>query len=224
MDARFACAADPAGGERRMEREMDQNAAHKERMRALQDQQDRELLSKHIKRGVIVVNTGDGKGKSTAAFGVAIRAAGHGQRVGLVQFIKGNWKTGEQNAVQRFPEITHVVAGDGFTWVTQDRDKDIASARVGWERARQMLEQSRGEEPAFDVLVLDELNAAVSFGYLAVGEVVEVLQHKPAALSIVITGRDAKPELLAIADTVTEMRSVKHAFEAGIKARRGIEF
>ncbi|MDB4977549.1 MAG: cobO [Myxococcaceae bacterium] len=200
------------------------NAAHKERMRALQDQQDRELRSKHIKRGVIVVNTGDGKGKSTAAFGVAIRAAGHGQRVGLLQFIKGNWKTGEQNAIKRFPEITHVVSGDGFTWVTQDREKDIASVRAGWERAKQMIEQSRGEEPAFDVLVLDELNAAISYDYLPVGEVVAALREKPAALSIVITGRDAKAELIELADTVTEMRAVKHAFEAGIKARRGIEF
>jgi cob(I)alamin adenosyltransferase len=202
----------------------DQNAAHKERMQALQDEQDREVRSKHIKRGVIVVNTGNGKGKSTAAFGVAIRAAGHGQRVGLVQFIKGNWRTGEQNAVKRFPEITHVVSGDGFTWVTQDREKDIASAEVGWQRAKQMIEESRGQEPAFDVLVLDELNAAVSYGYLPVGDIVEALRQKPPALSIVVTGRDAAPELVAIADTVTEMRAVKHAFEAGIKARRGIEF
>jgi cob(I)alamin adenosyltransferase len=200
------------------------NEAHRARMRALQDQQDREVRAKHIKRGVIVVNTGDGKGKSTAAFGVAIRAAGHGQRVGLVQFIKGNWKTGEQNAIKRFPEITHVVAGEGFTWVTQDRDKDIASVRAGWQQVLSMIEQSRGDEPAYDVLVLDELNAAVSYDYLPVDEVVLALRGKPPALSIVVTGRDARPELIELADTVTEMRAVKHAFEAGIKARRGIEF
>lgn len=200
------------------------NTAHRERMQAREDEQDREVREKRIKRGVIVVNTGAGKGKSTAAFGVAIRAAGHGQRVGLVQFIKGNWKTGEQNAIKRFPEITHVVAGDGFTWVTQDRDKDIASARAGWERVKQMIEASRGEEPAFDLLVLDELNAAVSYDYLPAAEVVAALADKPAALSVVVTGRDASPALIEIADTVTEMRSVKHAFEAGIKARRGIEF
>jgi cob(I)alamin adenosyltransferase len=202
----------------------DHNAAHKERMQAREDQQDREVREKRIKRGVIVVNTGDGKGKSTAAFGVAIRAAGHGQRVGLVQFIKGNWQTGEQNAIKRFPEITHVVAGDGFTWVTQDRDKDVASARAGWQRAQQMLEASRGEEPAFDLLILDELNAAISYDYLPGAEIIAALADKPAALSIVVTGRDASPALIEIADTVTDMRAVKHAFEAGIKARRGIEF
>ena len=202
----------------------EQNAAHKERMQAREDQQDREVREKQIKRGVIVVNTGAGKGKSTAAFGVAIRAAGHGQRVGLVQFIKGNWKTGEQNAIKRFPEITHVVAGDGFTWVTQDRDKDIASARAGWQRVTQMIEASRGEEPAFDLLVLDELNTALSYDYLPAAEILAALADKPAALSIVVTGRDASPALIELADTVTEMRAVKHAFEAGIKARRGIEF
>jgi cob(I)alamin adenosyltransferase len=198
--------------------------AYRARMEVLQDERDRALRDKRIKRGVIVVNTGGGKGKSTAAFGVAIRAAGHGQRVGLVQFVKGSWKTGEQVAVQRFPEITHVVAGDGFTWVTQDRAQDIASARAGWDRVLSMLEASRDDEPAFDVLVLDELNLAIDLGYLPISEVVAALAHKPAALSVVVTGRAARPELIAIADTVTEMRAVKHAFDAGIQARRGIEF
>jgi len=202
----------------------DPNAEHRVRMQAREEQQDREVRDKQIKRGVIVLYTGDGKGKSTSAFGVAIRAAGHGQRVGIVQFIKGNWKTGEQNAIKRFPEITHVVSGDGFTWVTQDREKDVASARTGWERVKQMLDQSRGEEPQFDVLILDELNTVISYDYLPVREVVETLRDKPAALSVVVTGREAHPELVALADTVTEMRAVKHAFEAGIKARRGIEF
>ena len=198
--------------------------AHKARMEELKQQQDREVRSKNIKRGVIVVNTGDGKGKSTAAFGVAIRAAGHGQRVGLVQFIKGTWKTGEQAAIKRFPEIVHVVSGDGFTWVTQDREKDVASARAGWEQVKAMIEASRSEPPQFDVLVLDELNVALGYDYLPLDEVVGTLAHKPEALSIVVTGRGAKPELIAIADTVTEMRPIKHAFEAGIKARRGVEF
>jgi len=170
------------------------------------------------------VHTGDGKGKSTAAFGTAIRAAGHGQRVAVVQFIKGTWKTGEQVAIKRFPEITHVVAGDGFTWVTQDREKDIASTRAGWERVVQMIEASRDDEPAFELLVLDELNNAIDCGYLPIDEVVAVLAAKPAALSIMVTGRNAKPELLAVADTVTDMQPIKHAFEAGIQARRGIEF
>ncbi len=199
-------------------------ADHRQRMQAIQRAQDAEVRSKTTKRGVIVVNTGDGKGKSSAAFGVAIRAAGHGQHVGVVQFIKGSWKTGEQTALARFPEIDHVVCGDGFTWNTQDRDQDIASARAGWERAKQMIEAARGELPAYDVIVLDELNLVLDFDYLPVDEIVAVLAQKPLHLSIVVTGRGAKSELIAIADTVTEMRAVKHAFNAGIRARRGIEF
>jgi cob(I)alamin adenosyltransferase len=198
--------------------------AHKERMQAVQEERDRAVREKRIKRGVIVVNTGSGKGKSTAAFGMAIRAAGHGQRVGVVQFIKGTWKTGEQVAIKRFPEITHVVAGEGFTWVTQDRDKDIASTRAGWLRVLEMIEASREDEPAFELLVLDELNVAIDCGYLPIEEVVSALRGKPAALSIVVTGHRARPELIEVADTVTEMATVKHAFEAGIKARRGVEF
>ncbi len=200
------------------------NAEHKQRMQELKAKQDAELRAKEEKRGVIVVNTGDGKGKSSSAFGVAIRAAGHGQRVGLVQFIKGTWKTGEQAALKRFPEITHVVSGDGFTWNTQDRAQDIASARAGWERAKEMIEASRGEEPAYQVVILDELNIALHYGYLPVEEIVATLASKPRELSIVVTGRGAKPELVAIADTVTEMRPIKHAYEAGIKARKGVEF
>jgi cob(I)alamin adenosyltransferase len=200
------------------------SAAHKARMQQLKEEQDREVRSKNIKRGVIIVNTGDGKGKSTAAFGVAIRAAGHGQRVGLVQFIKGTWKTGEQAALTRFPEITHVVSGDGFTWVTQNREQDVASARAGWDKAVAMIEASRADPSSLDVLILDELNVALGYDYLELSEVVAALAGKPEALSIVVTGRGAKPELIAIADTVTEMRPIKHAFERGIKARRGVEF
>ena len=197
---------------------------HQARMRARQKAQGAEVRSKTTKRGVIVVNTGEGKGKSSAAFGVAIRAAGHGQRVGVLQFIKGCWQTGEQLALARFPEIEHVLCGEGFTWDTQDRERDTACARAGWERAKQMIESARAEQPAYDVIVLDELNLVIDFGYLPAAEVVQVLAEKPPHLSIVVTGRGAKQELIAIADTVTEMRSVKHAFEAGIRARRGIEF
>jgi cob(I)alamin adenosyltransferase len=200
------------------------NAEHKRRMQEVKARQDAEVRAKEEKRGVIVVNTGDGKGKSSSAFGVAIRAAGHGQKVGLVQFIKGTWKTGEQAALKRFPEITHVVSGDGFTWNTQDRAQDIASARAGWERAKQMIEASRGDQPEYQVVILDELNIAVYYDYLSIEEIVPVLANKPCDLSIVVTGRGAKPELIAIADTVTEMRPLKHAYEAGVKARKGIEF
>lgn len=200
------------------------NAEHKTRMEKLKAEQDAEVRSKTIKRGVIIVNTGDGKGKSTAGFGVALRAAGHGQQVGVIQFIKGTWKTGEQAIFKRFPEIDHVVAGEGFTWDTQDRAKDIALTRAGWDKAVEMIEQSRGENPKYQVIVLDELNIVLGYDYLPVAEVVEVLRNKPAELTIIATGRGAKQELIDIADTVTEMRPIKHAYAAGIKARRGVEF
>jgi cob(I)alamin adenosyltransferase len=199
-------------------------AEHREQMRELKAQQDQKVREREIRRGVIVVHDGHGKGKSTAAFGIAIRAAGHGQRVGLIQFIKGTWKTGEQAALARFPEIDHVVSGDGFTWNTQDRAQDIASARRGFELAKQMIEDSRGETPKYQVVILDELNIALRYDYLPIDEVVSALQAKPDELSIVVTGRDAKPELIAIADTVTRMEAVKHAFEAGIRARKGVDF
>lgn len=204
--------------------EEEKNDEHKQRMQELKAKQDAELKQKHEKRGVLIVNTGDGKGKSSSAFGVAIRAAGHGQKVGLIQFIKGTWKTGEQAALKRFPEITHVVSGDGFTWNTQDRSQDIASARAGWERAKEMIEASRAGHAGYDVVILDELNIALYYDYLPVEEIVAVLADRPRELSILVTGRGAKPELIALADTVTEMRPIKHAYEAGVAARRGIEF
>lgn len=193
-------------------------------MKALKEAQDAEVRSKEISRGIVLVHTGDGKGKSTAAFGLAIRAVGQGQRVGIVQFIKGTWKTGETKSIERFPEIDHVVSGDGFTWNTQDRERDIASVRRGWDTAVDMIEQSRGDHPKYDLVILDELNIALGMDYLRIDEVVEVLANKPEELSICVTGRGAKPELIAVADTVSEMKLIKHAYEAGIKARRGIEF
>jgi cob(I)alamin adenosyltransferase len=177
-----------------------------------------------MKRGVVVVHTGEGKGKSTAAFGVALRAAGHGQKVGIVQFVKGTWKTGEQAAIQRFPEISHVVSGEGFAWEGQDRDKDVAAARRGWQAAVGMIEAARAVPPAYDLVVLDELCIALGYHQLPLDEVLAVLRDKPAELSVVITGRDAPPELIELADTVTEMRPLKHAFEASIKPRRGVDF
>jgi len=202
----------------------EENEAHRQRMKEVKEAQDAEVRSKEVSRGIVLVHTGDGKGKSTAAFGLAIRAAGHGQRVGLVQFIKGTWKTGETLSFERFPEIDHVVSGDGFTWNTQDRAKDIASVRRGWDTAVQMIEESRGTDPKYDLVILDELNVAIGMDYLPVAEVVEVLAHKPEELSICVTGRGAKDDLIEVADTVSEMRPLKHAFEAGIKARRGVEF
>ena len=192
---------------------------HRERMKAVKAAQDARVRSNAEHRGVVVVHTGDGKGKSTAAFGVALRAAGHGQRVAVVQFIKGKWKTGEQEALKRFPEITHVVSGDGFTWETQDRAQDIASAERGWETARGFI--TGGE---YDVVILDELNLALHYGLLAVAPVVQVLRDKPDPVSVIVTGRSAPQELIAVADTVSEARLIKHAFEAGIRARKGVEF
>jgi cob(I)alamin adenosyltransferase len=204
--------------ERRTEEE------HREAMRALKQEQDAKVRERQERRGIVVINDGDGKGKSTAAFGMALRAAGHGQRVGLVQFIKGTWKTGEQAALARFPEIDHVISGDGFTWNTQDRARDVASAQRGFEIARRMVEDSRGDEPKYDLVILDEINIALRYEYLDVDAVVQLVKNKPRELSVVLTGRDAKPELIAIADTVTRMEAVKHAFDAGVKAREGVDF
>lgn len=199
-------------------------ATHKQNMVELQAAQKAKVASADIERGILIVNTGDGKGKSSSAFGTAIRAAGHGQKVGIMQFIKGTWKTGEAESFKRFPEIEHLVSGDGFTWNTQDMDEDTASARHGWEKTVEMIERCRTDDPAYDLIVLDELNIALRYDYLDITEVVSVLSEKPVKLNIIVTGRDAKPELIEIADTVTDMTMVKHAFEAGIRAQKGVEF
>lgn len=198
--------------------------AHKQRMIEMKRVQDEKVRAANEKRGIVIVNTGDGKGKSTAAFGTAIRAAGHGYRVGLVQFVKGTWKTGEKEALKRFPEIEHVVSGDGFTWNTQDRAQDIAAARRGWELGVAMIEAARTDPSRYHLVIFDELNIALRYDYLPVDEVVNVLRNKPVELSIVVTGRDAPQAVIDVADTVTKMENVKHAFDAGIKARRGIDF
>ena len=200
------------------------NEAHRAQMQDLKKLQDAKVREKQEKRGIVIINTGDGKGKSTAAFGTAIRAAGHGQRVGLVQFIKGTWKTGEQAALARFPEIEHVVSGDGFTWNTQDREKDIASAQRGLQEAKRMIEAARQDQDAYALVILDEINIALRYDYLPVDEVVQMLTNKPSELTIILTGRDAPQAVIDVADTVTRMDCVKHAFDAGIKARRGVDF
>lgn len=200
------------------------NEQHRAKMRALREEQRAKVRSKQFDRGIVLVHTGDGKGKSTAAFGLAMRALGSGMHVAIVQFIKGTWKTGEAEAFKRFDRLEHVVSGEGFTWETQDRERDIAAARRGWDVALERIERARQDPESLDLLILDELNVALSYDYLPIEEVVEALANKPEALSIAVTGRNAKPELIEVADTVTEMRMVKHAFEAGIRARRGIEF
>ncbi|MEL6715145.1 MAG: cob(I)yrinic acid a,c-diamide adenosyltransferase [Planctomycetota bacterium] len=192
---------------------------HEQRMERLAEEQSRKTRAADTSRGVLVVQTGDGKGKSTSGFGVALRAIGHGQRVGIVQFIKGTWKTGEREVLRRLPEVDLVVSGDGFTWVTKDREQDIASARAGLDAARRFI--LGGEH---HVVVLDEINVAMGYGYLDPDEVVELLLSRPEHVSVVLTGRNAPDAIVAAADTVTEHRVVKHAFKAGIRARNGVEF
>lgn len=197
---------------------------HKQKMKAIQKEQRQKVREKLIDRGVVIVNTGDGKGKSSAAFGTAFRAVGYGYKVGIIQFIKGAWKTGEQEAFKKFPEIEHIISGEGFTWDTQDKEKDIQAAMRGWNKALEMIEQTRSGEKDYHLIVLDELNIAMSIGYIPVEEVVKAVQNKPEKLNIIITGRNAPQEIIDAADTVSEMRPLKHAFEGGIQAQKGIEF
>jgi cob(I)alamin adenosyltransferase len=171
------------------------------------------------KRGRIIVNTGDGKGKTTAALGTAFRAAGHGQRVAVVQFMKGKWSYGELHAMQQFANITLVRWGTGFTWEKEGLDEVRELARHAWAVGQQMA--ASGE---YDLLVLDELNYAIDYGFVEVGEVVEFLRGRPEGLSVIITGRRARQEIIDEADTVTEMRAVKHAFREGTRAHKGIEY
>ncbi len=203
---------------------MSEAEEHKEKMKAVQKEQRQKVREKLIDRGVVIVNTGDGKGKSSAAFGTAFRAVGYGYKVGIIQFIKGAWKTGEQEVFKKFPEIEHIISGDGFTWDTQNKEKDIASAMRGWNKALEMIEQTRSGEKDYHLIILDELNIALSIGYVPVEDVVNAIENKPEKLNIIITGRNAPQEIMDVADTVSEMVPLKHAFEGGIQAQKGIEF
>jgi cob(I)alamin adenosyltransferase len=179
---------------------------------------DARIAAASVDRGVVLVLTGNGKGKSSSAFGMVARALGHGMRVGVVQFIKGRGSTGEELFFRRFPQVTYHVMGEGFTWETQDRERDVLAAQAAWAVAAALL---REEEVA--LVVLDELNIALRYRYLSVPDVARALRERPARQHVVITGRGAPPELVALADTVTDMRALKHAFEAGVRAQRGIE-
>ena len=187
---------------------------------------DKMLAEKTTGKGLIMVHTGKGKGKSTAAFGVAVRAIGNGMRVGVVQYVKGAWETGERYVLEKFPELCEIhTLGEGFTWETQDRARDIAAAERAWSQTKAMIESCRGEHPAFDVLVLDELNISLRYEHLPLDEVIETFKNKPHDLHIIVTGRNAKDEMIEIADLVTEMTLIKHPFrEQNIKAQRGIEY
>ena len=197
----------------------DEAARHRAKMAKRKQVQDAEVASKTIAKGLLMVNTGPGKGKSTAAFGLALRALGHGWRVGVVQFIKGR-ATGEQAALQSFGErvIWHT-AGEGFTWETQDKARDIAACQRAWGIALGLM-----DDPTIGLIVLDELNIALRYDHLDIKEVVEALKARRGDQHIVVTGRNAKPELIEAADLVTEMMPVKHHFAAGVKAQEGIEF
>jgi cob(I)alamin adenosyltransferase len=197
----------------------DKAQRHAERMARKKAVVDEKIKKADEERGVIIVNTGNGKGKSSAAFGVVARALGHGMRVGIVQFIKGHGTTGEEALFSRFPGVAFHVTGDGFTWDTQNRAEDEATARKGWHIALDML-----RNPEIGLVVLDELNIVLKYRYLPLDEVLDALRKRPAMQHVIITGRGAPEGLIAIADTVTEMREVKHAFKAGIKAQAGVEF
>lgn len=194
---------------------------HRDKMRKRKEVQDKEVAAKTVEKGLLIVNTGPGKGKSTAAFGLMLRALGHGWRVGVVQFIKGAWTTGERRVLEeRFADLVswHTM-GEGFTWETQDRARDIAAAQAAWTKAQALM-----EDPSIRLVVLDELNIALRYNYLPVADVIEVLQRRRPDLHVAITGRNAPQELIEAADLVTEMSLVKHHFAAGVKAQEGIEF
>jgi cob(I)alamin adenosyltransferase len=196
------------------------NERHAEKMKKRKAFQDRQVASKSVEKGLLMVHTGPGKGKSTAAFGLILRTAGHGLRVGLVQFIKGAWSTGEQFALERFEDlIDHRIMGEGFTWETQDRARDIAAAQRAWDAAKTMMGDER-----YHLVVLDELNVVLRYDYLPLQEVIETLKTRRSGLHVLITGRNAPQALIEAADLVTEMRPLKHHFDAGVKAQVGIEF
>jgi len=198
----------------------DVDARHAEAMKALKAEREAMMATKRQGEGLLLVHTGDGKGKSSAAFGMVARALGWGYRVGVVQYIKGKWITGERQFFAKFPDqVVYRVMGEGFTWDTQDRARDIAAAKAAWEISLEML-----HDPSLHLVVLDELNVALRYDYLDIAEVVAGLKGRPAEKHVCVTGRNAKPELIAAADLVTEMTLVKHPFDQGFKAQRGIDF
>lgn len=200
---------------------MSTDQTHTEKMKALQaEQKKKSSEARDPGRGLILVHTGDGKGKSSSAFGVIARALGWGHKVGIIQFIKGKWITGERQFFAKFPDqIDWHTMGEGFTWDTQDRDRDIAAAEAAFGRACEMMASG-----AYDLVVLDEINIALRYDYLDIHAVIDGLKARSDRTSVILTGRDAKPELCDYADLVSEMREVKHPFKAGIKAQRGIDF
>ena len=200
--------------------EAERDSHHADRMAKRKAARDRMLATKNKEKGLLMVHTGKGKGKSTAAFGLVIRAMGNGMRVGVVQFVKGKWQTGERGILENFPErVTIRTMGEGFTWDTQDRQRDIAAAKAAWQVSCEMI-----ADESYDLILLDELNIVLRYDYLPLAEIVQALDARRDGLHVVVTGRNAKDELIEAADLVTEMLEVKHHFKAGVKAQTGIEF
>ena len=193
---------------------------HRAKMEKRKAVQDAEVASKTIEKGLLIVHTGTGKGKSTAAFGLALRMIGRGHRIGVVQFIKGVWHSAERDALEKFgDQVVWHTMGEGFTWETQDRERDVAAASRAWAKAQEMM-----ADPTFALIILDEMNIALRYDYLDLNAVVAAFSNRREGLHVVVTGRNAKPELVAAADLVTDMTLVKHHFAAGVKAQPGIEF
>ncbi|MEQ8697509.1 MAG: cob(I)yrinic acid a,c-diamide adenosyltransferase [Bauldia litoralis] len=201
--------------------EAELDARHAEKMRKKKKARDKIVATKTIEKGLLIVHTGKGKGKSTAAFGMVFRALGHGLPVAIIQFVKGKWQTGERVALEKFGDLVSInTMGEGFTWETQDRQRDLAAARSAWERAKEII-VSRD----YKLVLLDELNIVLRYGYLSADEIVAFLRdEKPDDVHVIVTGRNAPDSLIEAADLVTEMEMVKHPFRSGVKAQLGIEF
>jgi cob(I)alamin adenosyltransferase len=196
------------------------SARHAEKMKKKKAARDKIMAGKTIEKGLLIVHTGKGKGKTTAAMGMVCRALGHGQKVGLVQFVKGAMKTGEVKVFEAFSDQIDIeILGQGFTWDTQDRAADIEAARKAWDVAKRMI-----LDPAYDMVLCDELNIVLRYDYLPLDEVLDVLRNRPEGKHVIVTGRNAKEELIELADLVTEMTEIRHPFRAGVKAQAGVEF
>lgn len=196
------------------------DSEHAEKMARIKAARDKIMATKTVERGILLVNTGKGKGKSSSAFGMVMRCLGHGMKVGIVQFIKGAWETGEAKLLARFPDLVTIkTLGEGFTWETQDRTRDLAAAARAWDAARAML-----ADPGYRMVVLDEINVALRYELVDLATVLEALAARPQHQHAVLTGRNAPEALIEAADLVTEMTLIKHPFRAGIKAQAGVEF
>jgi len=199
--------------------EIDKEERHRARMQRKKEVIDARVSQANKERGIVIVLTGNGKGKSSSGFGMVARALGHNMRIAVVQFIKGSFSTGEETFFRRFPDqVEYHVMGEGFTWETQDKKQDIASAAKAWEKSLTFLRDKQ-----IDIVLLDELNITIKLGHLSVDDIIDGLENRPQMQHVIITGRGASKKLIEYADTVTEMRDIKHAYRAGIKAQKGVE-